>query len=335
MCRLLQLTILTVLSLFSMGGHFHLSGQSRSILGLPDRIMSSSRIGKASQRPSLILPPPDTVRMTFPLGGARNVSEDIDFFNYLLDNELRQDAITLVQMPYKDSDTLDFIRAKVLFSDRKLSQAADLFSLVPLESRFGAESFSYRVVSLATLGRLDEASSLLSSGNIPAAFSGSGPYAELAALQRAGLAIMQGKEGEWRSDSALFSYRDYTLAEAERIVSEIGAGRFDAKRKHAGVAALASAVVPGAGKVYSGRLGEGVAAFLTVGSLGAITAENWKKHGGKDWRTIAAGSLCAAFYLGNIYGSYMSVSIERDERVASENALILYHLHLPLRSIFR
>jgi hypothetical protein len=98
---------------------------------------------------------------------------------------------------------------------------------------------------------------------------------------------------------------------------------------------MASALVPGAGKVYAGRVGEGVAAFLTVGSLGAVTAENWSKHGMKDWRTIVSGALCATFYLGNIYGSYMSVSIERDERLAAENTLVLYHLHLPLRSIFR
>ena len=83
------------------------------------------------------------------------------------------------------------------------------------------------------------------------------------------------------------------------------------------------------------NVGEGVAAFLTVGSLGAITAENWNRHGPKDWRTIVAGSLCAVFYLGNIYGSYLSVSIENNEHVAAENTAIVYHLHIPLRSIFR
>ena len=304
----------------------------RSILGFPDRIMSSSRIGRVSSREMPVMPEPDTGRISFPSGGIRPVSKDFDFFNYLVDNELKQDAKTLACGSYALSDTLDFIRAKVLFSERKLAQSADLLSKIPYSSPFGPESFFYRVVALSSIGDYGTASNLLSSST---GFVEGGPYSELAALQAAGLALLKEDESCWRSSSSLFTYSDYTISESERILSEIGVGRFSPRHKSAGLAALASAVVPGAGKVYAGRLGEGVAAFLTVGSLGGITAANWKKHGGKDWRTILSGSLCATFYLGNIYGSYMSVSIEKDERLHADNTLILYHLHLPLRSIFR
>ena len=303
------------------------SGQVRGILGLPDRIMSSSRIGRVSTRSLPQVPQADSGRIVFPVAGKESVSKDFDFFNYLLDNDLGLDARTLASRPYSASDTLDFMRAKVLFSEKKLSQAAELFGSVPSDSPFGPESFFYKVVSLSSLGEYETAAGMLP-------YEG-GPYAELSALQKAGLSLLMGKEDEWIRSSAAFGYEDYTLAESERVLSEIVSTRFSPSRKRPGVATLASAVVPGAGKIYAGRLGEGIAAFLTVGSLGAITAENWKKHGGEDWRTIVAGTLCATFYLGNIYGSYMSVSIERDERMAAENTLILYHLHLPLRSIFR
>ncbi len=299
-------------------------GQAPGILGFPDRLMSSSRIGKVSHREVPRVPEADTSRMRFPAYGETPVSKDYDFFKYLIDNDLSADAKTLVLGSYAPSDTLDFMRAKVLFSDLKLFQASELFDKVPIDSPFGAESFYYKIVSLTSAGEYDKA----------ARFAEGGPYAELTDLQAAGLALLRGQEDEWLRRSSSFTFGDYALEESERVLSEIGSRRFSGKSKHAGVAALASAVVPGAGKIYAGRIGEGVAAFLTVGSLGAITAENWVRHGRKDWRTVLAGSLCATFYLGNIYGSYMSVSIENNDRITAENTAIVYHLHLPLRTIF-
>lgn len=301
-------------------------GQTPGLLGLPDRIMSSSRIGRVSARNTPTVINVDTVTVVFPSYGTKSVSKDYDFFKYLSDNDLKQDAKTLLQGAYVQSDTLDFLRAKVLFAENKFHQASSLFSRVPSASSFGPEAFYYRIVALSSLGEYDIASGLLSEG---------GPYAELSSLQAAGLALLKGEKDEWARRSASFTFDDFALLESEKVLSEISINRFESRGKRAGIAALASTVIPGAGKVYAGRLGEGVAAFMTVGSLGAITAENWKKHGLNDWRTILAGSLCATFYLGNIYGSYMSVSIENDKRIANENATIIYHLHLPLRSVFR
>ena len=325
------LSLLFFLLLVSQG----VSGQIRGILGFPDRVMSSSRIGRTSSRNIPEIPSADTSRIIFPPYGTKPLAGDYGFFNYLVDNGLSLDAKTLIRMPYAKSDTLDFLRAKVLFLERKLSQASEYFSKVPASSPFGPESFYYRIVSLSSSGQYDRAAELLSPQGAPPAFSKDGPYAELTALQSAGLALLRGDKDEWMRSSSAFTFEDYTLSESERVLSEIALSRFESAPKHAGVAALASAIVPGAGKLYAGRVGEGVAAFLTVGSLGAITAENWNRHGPKDWRTIVAGSLCAVFYLGNIYGSYLSVSIENNEHVAAENTAIVYHLHIPLRSIFR
>ena len=324
--------IIHLLLLLLLTAHCALGQGVRGVLGFPDRVMSSSRIGRTSAREIPRMPEPDSARIVFPAPGIRPVSKDFDFFNYLVDNELNQDALSLVRNSYASSDTLDYLRAKVLFADRKLFQSSDLFSKIPYSSPFGPESFFYRVVSLSSVGDYGTANDLLSSRMVVPTGD---PYSELSALQSAGLALLWHDEDAWNTNVDQFTYSDFTLSESERILSEIAASRFSSKQKHAGVAALASSIVPGAGKIYAGRLGEGVAAFLTVGSLGTVTAANWKKHGMKDWRTIVAGSLCATFYLGNIYGSYMSVSIEKDERLQADNTLILYHLHLPLRNIFR
>ena len=311
-----------------------MDGQAGKILSLPDRIMSSSRIGKISTISGPSVPLPDTSRISFPEGGSRYVSEDLGFYEYLSGEGLDTDAGTLVRGSYMPSDTLDFLRGKSLFSYRRWDQASELLSKVPATSAYGTESFFYRINSLVFLGRYDSAASEHSLREQTLEYQG-GPYNELFAQQGAGLALLRHDKDNWQRYSSAFTYSDYTLEESERIMSEIALSRFSGKEKRAGVAALLSAVVPGSGKVYAGRIGEGVASFLTVGSLGAITAENWKKHGIKDWRTILAGSLCTTFYLGNIYGSYISVSIEKDERTKAEDSLIIYHLHIPVRGNFR
>ena len=164
-------------------------GQVRGILGFPDRVMSSSRIGKASSREVPEVPEADTSRMSFPAPGDKPVPIDYDFFNYLIENDLKEDAKTLVLGRYAPSDTLDFMRAKVLFSDLKLYQASEFFDKVPSDSPFGAESFYYKIVSLTSAGEYEEA----------ARFAEGGPYAELTALQGAGLALLRGKEDEFKT----------------------------------------------------------------------------------------------------------------------------------------
>jgi len=100
------------------------------------------------------------------------------------------------------------------------------------------------------------------------------------------------------------------------------------------LAAFYSAIIPGSGKIYAGRLGDGLSSFFIVSSLGLITAENWYKAGIKNPKTIFFGSLFSVFYVGNIWGSYFSVQIQNDEFNHEMDHKILFDLHIPLRTIF-
>lgn len=317
-CHLLTLALLACLPL---------SGQTviGKVLRFPDSIMSGNRIGRISQHRAAAMPEWDFREAVFAPDGTRPVSADLDFLQHLQDNHLETDIHTLLLGSYAPSDTLDWLRGRSLFDRRKIAQAADLFASIPADSPFSAPARFHAVVARAYLGDYDPAL-------IPAPAP---PYAELSAYQSGGLALLRGDRAAWDMARGQFGFEDYVLGEGERIMDEIARTRFAARKKKAWFAGLASAVIPGSGKMYAGRFGEGVSALLTVGTLGAITAEQWKRHGGSDWRTLLAGSLCAFFYIGNIYGSYLSVSIENDERLTAENTLILYHLHIPLRSLFR
>lgn len=96
------------------------------------------------------------------------------------------------------------------------------------------------------------------------------------------------------------------------------------------LAAALSAVIPGSGKIYAGDLRSGVSTFLIVGALGGMVAESWIKLGLGDWRTITLSSVFGLFYIGNIYGSAVSVSVIKDSLQDAEKAGLLFNLRVPL-----
>lgn len=282
------------------------------------------RIKKSPQAPVQTVSTPPVV-----LNGSKPLAGDYDFVRYLLDNDFRLDAWTLLSTGgYAPSDTLDFLRGDVTFSMKKLDEAAHFYSQVPSTSPFYEKSFFYSVVADAHLGRIAEASALLET-------YGREDNSELASLQRAGLALLEGDAPAWRQAAAGFSYADYTLAASERTLDAIAAFRFETRRRSPALAAAMSAVVPGLGKIYAGRTGEGISSFLYVGILGAITAENWIKAGPTNWKTILFGTAASLFYIGNIYGSYVSVGLYYNDLQNEQDTAILYNIHIPLRSIFR
>jgi len=301
-----------------------------AILSTSDYMMRSGRIGSAQRHPA-----PEVPAFTSGSGlpspsrePSLFASKDIDFVDYLIGNGMESDAATLLTRgPYHVSDTLRYLQGWACYSAKQLDLAAEAFSLVPQESPFHDKSLFYNVVSNAHMGRYGRSSELLDSYH--------GPYRELKGLQQAGIALLEGRKDGFILASGSFTFSQYALTESENALKGIFEQRYGTRGRSPLLAAAASAVVPGLGKVYAGRTAEGIAAFLTVGSLAAITAENWTRHGVKDWKTILFGALGTIFYIGNIYGSYISVSIQNNELKDAQDTAILYHIHIPLRSVFQ
>lgn len=65
-----------------------------------------------------------------------------------------------------------------------------------------------------------------------------------------------------------------------------------------------SAIIPGAGKFYTGEIGDGITSLLLTGILSFLAYDNFNAaHNTRAW--IFTG-LAAYFYAGNIYGSVIS-----------------------------
>lgn len=70
------------------------------------------------------------------------------------------------------------------------------------------------------------------------------------------------------------------------------------------VAGIFSAIIPGSGKIYAGKTGDGITAFIVTGVLAFLAADNFNaNHQGRAW--LFTG-LASAFYAGNIYGSVIA-----------------------------
>jgi tetratricopeptide (TPR) repeat protein len=73
------------------------------------------------------------------------------------------------------------------------------------------------------------------------------------------------------------------------------------------LAATLSSLVPGAGKVYAGRSGDGIYSFLLVGICAWQAAAGFEEDGNDSVKGWIYGGLGSFFYLGNVYGSAVAV----------------------------
>lgn len=72
-------------------------------------------------------------------------------------------------------------------------------------------------------------------------------------------------------------------------------------------AVILSVLIPGAGKIYSDQIGDGIIAAIATGLCGYLAYDNFRaKHNFRGW---IFGGLTAFFYAGNIYGSAASAQI--------------------------
>lgn len=254
-------------------------------------------------------------------------SHERDFVDYLIGNGLGEDACTLLSSTsYHPSDTLSFLRGWTDYSTKRLAEAAAEFSQVPSTSAFYDKSLFFNMISNAHLGAYGRSAELLDGYE--------GTHKELCSFEKAGLALLMNDKAGYKEAAGSFTYSHYLLSEHEKTIQELYSKKYEKKGKSPAVAAAASAVIPGLGKIYAGELGEGISTLLITGSLAAITAESWAKNGVTDWKTLLFGTLGAVFHLGNIYGSYVSVSIHENYITHEQDTAILYNMHIPLRSFF-
>lgn len=75
------------------------------------------------------------------------------------------------------------------------------------------------------------------------------------------------------------------------------------------LAGTLSTIVPGAGRLYTGRLGDALTSLFTVGLTGWQAYDGFRRDGISSAKGWTLGTLCGIFYVGNIYGSVISARV--------------------------
>jgi hypothetical protein len=262
-------------------------------------------------------------------------TSDVDFGFYLLESRKFDDLILLFKDIQTDDtpmfDSIHHILGMAHYNKKELEQSTFHLSKVSLSSTLYDKSIFFGALDYAHLGEYAKARTILMNyrDTMP-----KNTYNDLLTVNLAGLALLERDFETFDCYSEAFKFNDFHYVNSQKELMKIRGILGDFRPKSPFVAGLLSAIVPGVGKVYAGQLGEGVASFLTVGSLAAITAENWVKNGLLDWRTLTFGAIFSVFYIGNIAGSVISVKIYKNQFNDRQNNTILLGIHLPVRSVF-
>ncbi|MGE3062837.1 MAG: hypothetical protein AB7T10_04305 [bacterium] len=109
-----------------------------------------------------------------------------------------------------------------------------------------------------------------------------------------------------------FKHSDTLLLNDDEI--DIYNGYLKIKKKNPYLALLLSAVIPGAGRFYSERSGDGLFSLITVLTPALVGAYYFIYTDNKTAQYSSAG-VFAAFYFGELYGAFNSASIYHTNKV--------------------
>lgn len=255
------------------------------------------------------------------------------FAQYLTDKESYDEAAYILDRIKPNNpnqqDSLAYFRGWIGYNTKSLDTASKQLLTVSVQSPFYLKSQYFGAYCLAFQGHYTQATSVLTQLT-PADTTTS----ELQAVQLAGLALLQRQYDRYDQYRQSFRYTSYALANEQKRLDDYRKQLSSAKKRSPVLAGLYSALLPGAGKVYAGKPKQGIAAFLPVLTLGLLAYEGLHKDGPLSVRFLGFGSLFTVFYIGNIWGSALSVKVNRSEFNRTYDNKILFDMHIPLRNLF-
>jgi hypothetical protein len=263
-------------------------------------------------------------------------SQELGFISYLINSQQYDEAIYHInQLPVNKYtsqgliDSICFLKARAFYNLKQLDSSALWFLKVGPQSTYYQSALFFASSDYIFLKQPNKAKEILN--NIPFYDS---VAIEARNLQYAGLSLLDRDYNAYYKYSLNFGHAHYSFADAEVVLDDCYRSMKSHNNKSLFLAGTLSAILPGSGKIYAGKTGEGISSFLLMTFLAAITVENYIKAGPRNYKTIGFGSLFTIFYIGNIYGSVVSVKVAREEFYRKYDNTILLHIHLPLRAIY-
>ncbi|HEY4063333.1 MAG TPA: hypothetical protein VGM30_15610 [Puia sp.] len=266
-------------------------------------------------------------------------SKELRFAQYLQDKDAGPEAIHVLEridttgLSPVQKDSLFFMLGWAAYGAKRLDTSIiNLLKVSPDFPLYNKARF-FSAYCEAFQGRRDTAAALLLQQQHRISERDT-TLLELHNFELAGIALLQRDYPGYKEREKRFTFSSYIDSKEEQRMKDYYDKLKGFRHRSPVLAGLYSAIVPGLGKFYAGKKKQGIAAFLPIISLAALTYEAYRKDGVRSARFIGFGSLFSVFYIGNIWGSTLAVKIRKNEFYKAYDTKILFDLHIPLRNFF-
>lgn len=230
-----------------------------------------------------------------------------------------------------ERDSLSFFQGKYAYEQKMIPASISHFRQVSSQSTDIWEISQFFVAfQLAYLHETDSSITLLEKLHFEDSVR-----EELKMFELASDYLLKRDFEKFDASTEAFSYQYYHFSDYEKDMISLANDIRNRKRKSPFLAGLMSAIVPGAGKYYQGQIGQGTMALVGTGIFALQAWEGYRKDGPESARFIIFGSVFSVFYIANIWGSAVSVRINKARFNDSANEVIYVNMHLPIRLLFR
>lgn len=264
--------------------------------------------------------------------------EEMKFMQHLIKQKQYTNVVLLgtqLRPKFGKSSQKSRLALEIGMAYRQLEQsdaAAQAFGWVTPDFEFYDKAKFYQSLSLINVRRYTEALQALDTLYIPNKDS---LKTELRQFQQAGIALLQQNYQQFDKKSQAFSFQYAAFASQERKLLNFAQKLKKMPRRSPFVAGVLSAIVPGTGKIYAGKTSQGLNMLFQNLFLGAQATEALIKDGVASPRFIIYGALFSFFYIGNIWGSVLSVKMQQREVYETIRHEVLFNLDVPLRLVFQ
>ena len=266
--------------------------------------------------------------------GFGQPKRELPFIEHLINKGYYQEVIRLTDRSSVDQvqgrqDSLNYYRGWAFYSLKKLEQSTPMLLNVGKGSPFYLKSRFFAGYNEIFLEHYVEARSIISQINV-----GKEPHLSLINFELSGVDLLQGNYQKAKEQLQGVKSNVATLNQQVAALGQITTELETHRSKSLLLAGVMSGILPGSGKIYAGKTGSGIAAMIASVGFGLITWENYRKLGIGNAKTIFFGSIFAANYVSNIYGSVISVRVIENEYRDAKHNQVLFQLHIPLRNFF-
>lgn len=261
---------------------------------------------------------------------------DLAFIDYLISNQEHEDALLLLKQSvnkneenYLQKDSINFYTAWAYYHLKNLDSSIVYFEKIKDDSPFYLKAKFYENFEHLYLNQYT-----LADKKLVDLTPEDSTLVELKKFQQAASALMQRDFLMFDKIGQSFTYNNFSCAEEQKELFKRKQDIIKNKRKSPLLAGLMSAVLPGSGKFYAGYRGQAISAMVPTFIFAAAAAESYYRAGPKSAQFITAASLFGIFYVGNIWGSVLSVKTFYELRNNEIHNNVMLDLHIPLRRIF-